>query len=585
MPEQETGPPSRTLRLALAQVNMVVGDLEGNTEKIIDYAGRAKEDGADIVVFPELAVTGYPPEDLLLKPSFVEKNLRAMERISDACRDVTAVVGFVDADSDIYNAAAVIHNGRIAGVHHKRFLPNYGVFDELRYFRRGNATSVFRLGGLSFGVSVCEDIWYPVGPMRDQAIFGGAILLININSSPFYSVKWKWREHMAATRAGDNAAYVVYVNLVGGQDELVFDGHSMVFDPRGRLVTRGRPFEEELILVDIEPEYARHVRLADPRWRQEVEEVEGAPVQSIDLEPLPPRERPTLPPREVAPPERVEEVYQALVLGTRDYVRKNGFDGVVIGVSGGIDSALTATIASDALGPDKVTAVSMPSVYSSQEARRDAEQLAKNLGTRLVTIPIQEVFDAYKAALKPVFAGLPEDVTEENIQARIRGNYLMALSNKFRLLVLTTGNKSEMATGYATLYGDMAGGFAVLKDVPKTLVYELARYRNSREPVIPESIIERPPSAELRPGQLDVDTLPPYEILDPILHLYIEDDFSPAEIIERGYPEDVVRKVVKMVDRNEYKRRQAPPGIKITPKAFGRDRRLPITNLFKDWPE
>jgi len=593
----DDGAGTGALRIALAQINLCVGDIEGNAERIIAEIDRAAAGGADIVVFPELAVTGYPPEDLLLKPSFVEHNMRALERIAGACKDLAAVVGFAEADSDIYNAAAVIRSGSVAGVHRKNFLPNYGVFDEMRYFRRGRGTNVYRLGSVLFGVSVCEDIWYPEGPHREQAICGGASVLININASPFHSMKWKWREAMLATRASDNGAYVVYLNLVGGQDELVFDGHSMVFDPSGRLIARGRSFEEEMIFVDLDPDIALHTRLSDTRWRQEACEAAQTQVGIIDLGPASGGARPPIPDgkaggSEVAPPDRVEEVYGALILGTRDYVRKNGFEGVVIGLSGGIDSALTAVIAADAIGPERVTAVSMPSVFSSEDAKTDAETLARNLGIRFLTLPIQDLFEGYKAALAPAFHRVSgdlkppsngADVTEENIQARIRGNYLMALSNKFRLLVLTTGNKSELATGYATLYGDMAGGFSVLKDVPKTLVYELSRYRNSRGAVIPAGIIERAPSAELRADQKDSDTLPPYDVLDPILHLYIEDDFSPSEIVRRGYPEEVVRRVVAMVDRNEYKRRQSAPGIKITPKAFGRDRRLPITNRFQEW--
>jgi len=589
---KKPGATGDSLRLALAQINPCVGDLEGNAAKIVDYVGRGREAGADIVVCPELAITGYPPEDLLLKPSFLEGNRRVLDKVIAASKGVTVVCGFVDVDDDIYNAAAVIHDGRLAGVHRKVFLPNYGVFDEFRYFQKGCSTAVYRLGGSTFGVSVCEDIWYPDGPHRAQAL-AGAQVLININASPFYSLKWKWRESMLATRAGDNSAYVVYVNTVGGQDELVFDGHSLVLDPEGQVLVRGKSFEEQLIVVDLDTGNVCHSRLADPRWRQEEPSAECGtrnaefPVQIVDLGPrLAPPHPPTPHPRPLTPPDRVEEVYRALVLGTHDYVRKNRFKHVAIGVSGGIDSALTATIAADALGPESVTGVSMPSAFTSAGSKADAEKLAESLEIELLTIPVGEVFESYKAALRPVFAAQPalrqaQDVAEENLQARIRGNYLMALSNKFGWLVLTTGNKSEMATGYATLYGDMAGGFAVLKDVPKTLVYELANYRNGAGPVIPKSIIERAPSAELRPDQKDVDTLPPYEVLDPILHHYVEEDASPAEIVEKGYPEDVVRRVVAMVDRNEYKRRQAPPGIKITPKAFGKDRRLPITNAYQ----
>lgn len=571
------------LRIALAQINCTVGDLGGNTAKIINYIESGKKAGADIVVFPELAITGYPPEDLLLKPSFLEGNLRALNQIIDASKDITVICGFVDVDDDIYNAAAVIHNGKLAGVNRKVFLPNYGVFDELRYFQKGCETTIYRLGGRVFGVSVCEDMWYPDGPHRTQAL-AGAQIAININASPFYSLKWKWRESMLTTRAVDNSAYIVYVNMVGGQDELVFDGHSMIVDPRARLVTRGRPFEEELIVADLAIGSVWHTRLADPRWRQEAPACRepAFPVDMIDLGDIAVKEKPPIPERRASAPERVEEVYEALVLGTRDYVRKNRFEHVVIGLSGGVDSALTAAIAVDALGADSVTGVSMPSVFTSEGTRTDAERLAEQLGIELLTIPIQDILENYKNILKPAFSGRPEDVTEENLQARIRGNYLMALSNKFRWLVLTTGNKSEMATGYSTLYGDMAGGFAVIKDVPKTLVYELCNYRNGIAPTIPQSIIDRPPSAELRPDQLDQDTLPPYEMLDSILHLYIEQDASLVEITEKGFPEEIVRRVIRMVDINEYKRRQAPPGVKITPKAFGKDRRLPITNAFRE---
>jgi NAD+ synthase (glutamine-hydrolysing) len=572
------------LRLALAQINPVVGDLKGNTAKIIDYVERAREWAPDIVVFPELAITGYPPEDLLLKPSFLEGNLRALDDVIAASQGLTVICGFVDVNGDIYNAAAVIHNGKLAGVERKVFLPNYGVFDEFRYFQKGCETATYRLGGSIFGVSICEDMWYPDGPHRAQAL-AGAHVLININASPFYSLKWKWRESMLSTRAGDNSAFLVYLNTIGGQDELVFDGHSVIFDPRARPIARGKAFEEDLIVVDIDTGSVWHTRLADPKWRQDAPPCREPefPVSIIDLGPKQEVAHPEIPKVVVpTPPERVEEVYKALVLGTRDYVRKNGFRHVTIGLSGGIDSALVAVIAVDALGSDAVTGVTMPSVFTSTGTKADAELIAHNLGIELLTLPIHDVFESYKTALKPAFADRPEDVTEENLQARIRGNYLMALSNKFRWLVLTTGNKSEMATGYATLYGDMAGGFAVLKDVPKTLVYELSDYRNSISAAIPQSTIDRPPSAELRPDQRDVDSLPPYATLDPILHLYIEQDASPSEIIDKGYPEDIVRRVVAMVDRNEYKRRQAPPGVKITPKAFGKDRRLPITNAFRE---
>ena len=585
-------PASMPLRIAIAQMNTTVGDLDGNTERIIACIGRAKQAGADIVAFPELAITGYPPEDLLLKNGFVQKNIACLQRIAEAAKGITAVVGFVDLEEDIFNAAAVISDGRLIGVHHKVHLPNYGVFDEARYFQAGGVPKVYELGGTIFGVEVCEDSWYAEGPHRLQALVGDAQVIIVINSSPFHAGKWEFREEMLATRASDNSCFFVYGNLVGGQDELVFDGHSMVFGPDGRLICRGPAFEEALVLVDLDVNDVLHRRLVDTRFREERERA-GAecprPVERIKIPP--PLEgggpgegcsRPELPSCLMEPPGRLEEIYKALMLGTRDYVDKNGFDRVVFGLSGGIDSALTAVIAADALGRERVVAVVMPSQFSSAETQSDAVKLAEALGIEHYGIPITQVFEAYKSTLADAFAGRPQDVTEENLQARTRGNILMALSNKFGWLVLTTGNKSEIAVGYSTLYGDMAGGFGILKDVPKTLVYELVEYRNGLGRVIPESIIKRAPSAELRPGQKDVDTLPPYETLDPILHAYVEEDKSVREIAAMGFDEQTVRRVVRMVDRNEYKRRQAPPGIKITPKAFGKDRRLPITNKYRE---
>ncbi|MDO8684168.1 MAG: NAD+ synthase [Armatimonadota bacterium] len=575
--------PPPSLRLALVQMNPTVGDLEGNANKILDAVQQAKEHKADVVVFPELALTGYPPEDLLLKPQFTADNLKQLEAIAPQIEDITAVIGFVDGNADIFNAAAIIHNGEIAGIHHKFYLPTYGVFDEDRYFQKGNELQVFKLKGVTFGVSVCEDIWYPEGPHRIQTLLGDAELIININASPFHSGKWIDRERMLSVRAADNDAVVAYVNTVGGQDELVFDGHSLVINPNGEIIARGRAFEEEIIYVDVDTGAPMHRRLIDPKRRKEklaLQKQMDRP-QTIKLVANKTDDKkPPLPSRQVNPPERVEEVYSALTLGLRDYVRKNQFKGVVLGLSGGIDSALTAAIAADALGNDAVTTVSMPSEITSSESKEDAEALAKNFGIKLLTIPIKQVFESYKDILAPAFAGLAENTTEENLQARTRGNILMALSNKFGWLVLTTGNKSEMACGYATLYGDMAGGFAVIKDVPKTLVYELANYRNRKSEVIPRRIIEKEPTAELRPGQKDVDSLPPYSLLDPILRYYVEEDRSVEEIIHLGFDEAIVRKVARMVDRNEYKRRQAPPGVKITPKAFGRDRRLPITNWY-----
>ncbi len=578
----------RTVRLALAQLNMTVGDIEGNTRKLVETIERARAQGANLVLFPELAISGYPPEDLLLKPDFIEANLRALDDVRQATHNITAVVGYPHADDyDTYNAAAVLQNGKLVGTYRKHYLPNYGVFDENRYFGEGLESPVFDFAGDIVGVSICEDIWYPVGPPQIQALAGGAELLANISASPYYRGKGRDRERMLATRAADNVAIVAYCNLVGGQDELVFDGASLVFGPRGELLARGPAFEEVLILVDVDLAEVFRARLHDPRRRKDVALAQtfSEQVRRIQAEPFstPGAERPPIEPLVAPVLNPLEEVYRALVLGTRDYVHKNGFETVVIGLSGGIDSSLTATIAVDALGADHVVGVSMPSRFSSEGSIRDARELARNLGIRLITISIEPPFEGYLKALAEVFAGLEFDVTEENIQARIRGNYLMALSNKFGWLVLTTGNKSESAVGYATLYGDMAGGFAPIKDVFKTLVYELARWRNAQPdgPIIPESVLTKPPSAELRPGQKDTDALPPYEVLDVILELYVERDYSAKEIVEQGFPPDVVEQVIRMVDRSEYKRRQAPPGIKITTRAFGKDRRLPITNHYR----
>jgi NAD+ synthase (glutamine-hydrolysing) len=579
----------RVLRVGLAQINPTVGDLEGNVAKILEHAERGRELGVDLLCFPELAITGYPPEDLLLRRRFIDDNLRALEKVTAASSGLTLVVGFVDQDDDIYNAAAVVHDGRLAGVYRKQYLPNYGVFDENRYFQAGRESPVFRVAGANVGLTISEDIWYPGDPARSEA-FGGAEVIITITASPFHAGKRQFRERMLSTRASDNAVFLCYLNPVGGQDELVFDGGSMVFNPRGDLLARCRQFEEELLVCDLNLEEVRETRLHDPRRRKD-KLAAGAsglsPIIEVSQERAP-GERPPLSPSENAPLDPLAEVYAALVLGTRDYVRKNGFEKVLVGLSGGIDSSLVAVIAADALGIENVVGVSMPSRYSSEGSRTDAAALARNLGLRLLSIPIEGAFTASLQTLAEAFADTEAGVAEENLQARIRGNILMALSNKFGWLVLTTGNKSEMATGYSTLYGDMAGGFAVLKDVPKTLVYELARYRNPPEagggaPVIPQSVIDKPPSAELRPDQLDVDSLPPYEVLDPILLAYVEEDRSLEEIVAQGFDEATVRRVMTMVDRNEYKRRQAPPGVKITPRAFGRDRRLPIANRYRSY--
>ena len=573
----------RQFRVGLAQLNVSVGDVEGNARRVLDGIERARALGVDLVAFPELCLTGYPPEDLLFRPVFIEANLRALDRVARASTGLIVVVGFVDRRDDIMNAAAVCHDGTVAGVYHKQYLPNYGVFDENRYFQAGSDTPVFELGegGPVLAVNICEDIWYPTGPMTAQTL-AGAEVVVSINSSPYHVGKVCFREKMLATRAADHVGYLAFVNLVGGQDELVFDGQSMIFDPAGDRLALGRAFEEDLVVADLDLDAAFRARLRDSRRRKEKRGA-TAPVRRIVLSPLPERPRPELPARTTAFLDRDAEVYAALVTGTRDYVRKNGFRRVVIGLSGGIDSALTAAIAADALGREGVVGVSMPSPFSSAGTRADARRVARNLGIEFLTLPITPAYRAFRRILVAPFKGLKEDVAEENIQARVRGTLLMALSNKFGWLVLTTGNKSETGVGYCTLYGDMAGGFAVIKDVPKTMVYALAAWRNARDgaPVIPESIIRRPPSAELRPNQTDQDTLPPYEVLDGILEAYVEEDRPLEDIVAMGFDEPTVRQVISMVDRNEYKRRQAPPGVKITPRAFGRDWRLPISNRFR----
>ena len=575
----------RSIRLGMAQINPTVGDLDGNARKIVEFVEEAKSSQVEIIAFPEMALTGYPPEDLLLKPQFIKENLRCLEDIKRKVNGITAIVGFVDSEEDIYNAAAIINDGEIVGVYHKMYLPNYGVFDEERYFQAGTKPLIIRFNGIIIGVSICEDIWYPEGPAMLESIHGAEVV-ININASPFHVGKWRFREKMLATRAADNGIIVAYTNMVGGQDELVFDGHSMVFNEKGELIARGKPFEEELVVVDLDVEAVFRGRLHDPRRRKErlirIETEEEISSISIEMEDSGKGKKP-IPPRDIKPFDDIEETYHALVLGTADYLRKNRFEKAVIGLSGGIDSALTATIAVDALGGENVIGVSMPSPYTTDESREDAEKLADNLGIRLITIPITDIFMTYLKSLLDIFKGLRPNETEENLQARIRGNILMALSNKFGWLVLTTGNKSETSVGYATLYGDTAGGFAVLKDVTKTLVYELAEHINRREgrAIIPERILTKPPSAELKHNQKDLDTLPPYSILDPILKAYVEEDRSSDEIVSMGFEKEVVKKVISMVDSSEYKRRQAPPGIKITPRAFGKDRRMPITNRYE----
>ena len=574
------------MRVALAQLDPTVGDLEGNASRIVEWIERAREAEADLVAFPELALTGYPPEDLLLKPSFIRDNLRYLDRVVAASRGIAVVAGFVDLDTDIFNAAAFAYDGQLRGVYHKVYLPNYGVFDEERYFRRGRRCPIFELGGVRIGISICEDAWYPAGPVSMQAQ-QGAELLVNINGSPYHFGKRAARQTMIATRAMDSRAFVAWVNTVGGQDELVFDGNSVIFDPEGGLVAAAASFEEELLIADLDIVSVFGGRLHDTRLRREpwppadgrlqVEEV------TVTSEPRP-RHAQAVPRRVALPLDGPAEVYAALVTGTRDYVGKTGFRKVLIGLSGGVDSALTATVAVDALGTGNVIGVLMPSRFTGPENLEDAGQLAEALGIEVYEIPIETAYRGFEVTLAGPFEGRAPDVTEENLQARIRGTILMALSNKFGHLLLTTGNKSELATGYCTLYGDMAGGFAVLKDIPKTLVYELCRHRNAADGPgpIPERILTKPPSAELRPGQRDTDSLPPYEVLDPILKGYVEDDRSFEELVAAGHPPDVVARVIQLVDRSEYKRRQAPPGVKITARAFGRDRRMPIINRYTE---
>lgn len=573
----------KKLRIGLAQINSTVGDLKGNAEKIISYISEAREKGCDIIAFPELVLTGYPPEDLLLKPSFIEDNLRFIKHIAVASKDIISIVGFVDKQEDIFNAAAILYNGEIVDIYHKNYLPNYGVFDEVRYFQRGNEIVLLNIEGYKVGVSICEDIWYPENPINIQAI-EGAELVININASPYHVGKVKFREDMVKVRARDNLIAIAYVNMTGGQDELVFDGNSFIVMPDGSFLLKGKAFEEELLIADIELDSIFRNQLKDNRLRNlrafyKREEI----VREIFLD-YKIKEKFDEPPEYVVLdyPE-VELIYKALITGLKDYIHKNGFEKVVIGLSGGIDSSLTACIAVDALGKENVKGVLMPSEFTSKESIEDAQELAKNLGIETFILPITEIFHQYLNELRPIFKNVPWDHTEENLQARIRGNFLMALSNKFGWIVLATGNKSEMSVGYATLYGDMVGGFAVLKDVLKTRVYELAEYRNTLSPVIPERVLFKPPSAELRKGQTDESELAPYPILDEIIRLYIEEDVPATDIPKYGIDEKLVQKIVKMIDRNEYKRRQAPIGIKITEKAFGKDRRMPITNRFDEF--
>jgi NAD+ synthase (glutamine-hydrolysing) len=569
------------LRVAAAQINVTVGDLAANAATILSAYEAAEGVGADVVVFPELAVTGYPPEDLLLRPAFVAEAAATLDKIAARTGGTAAVIGFPQAERDLYNAAAVCADGHVHGIYRKQLLPNYAVFDEQRYFTPGDDPGpLFVIGGVRVAVSICEDVWSPSGPLAAQSA-GGAELALNLNASPYYEGRLDERETMLATRAADNSVPIVYVNLLGGQDELVFDGASVVFDEDGHLLARARQFAPDLLVVDLDVRPTFRKRLLNPRDR-----ARRPPLPEVLVSGARVGAAPASVPRTHRVEPRLEleaEVWEALVLGTRDYVAKNGFADVIIGLSGGIDSSLVAAIAVAALGAEHVTGVLMPSRYSSPGSVSDAVQLAENLKIRTLTVPIERAHEAFLELLAEPFAGTEPGLAEENLQARIRGTILMALSNKFGSLVLTTGNKSEMATGYSTLYGDMAGGFAVIKDVEKTLVYRLARWRNATAggEVIPEAVIDKAPSAELRPDQRDADSLPPYEELDPILKGYVERDRSVGDLEEDGFDPETVRRVGRLVDVSEYKRRQAPPGVRVSPKAFGKDRRLPITN---GWP-
>jgi NAD+ synthase (glutamine-hydrolysing) len=569
------------MRVALAQINATVGDIAGNEAKVREQLARAREAGAQLALFPELVVTGYPPEDLLLKEHFLADARAAVERIAADAQGIVALVGFPERADDAYNAAAVLADGGVQAIYRKVNLPNYGVFDELRYFQRGPGGAIIEVDGVKVGLTICEDIWVPGPPMTDEAL-AGARLVLNISASPYQAGKGRQREQMIAQRARDSLAAVAFCALVGGQDELVFDGHSFVVDHDGNVIARAAQFAEELLMCDVDVQAAGAARLRDTRARPAAREMAPvvAELGSFSTEGGSDPAAPGGPVTELLDADA--EIYAALVLGTRDYVTKNGFRHVVIGLSGGIDSTLVALIAVDALGPECVTCVTMPSPYSSQGTRGDAHKLAENLGVDLLELPIGEAMAGYDELLGDVFAGREPDITEENLQARIRGNLLMALSNKFGWLVLTTGNKSEMSVGYSTLYGDSAGGFAVIKDVPKLLVYRLVAERARRDPEspVPESIVTRAPSAELRPDQRDQDSLPPYEVLDAILEGYVEQDLGREQLIARGLPEADVDRVIRLVDLSEYKRRQNPPGIKVTSKAFGRDRRVPIVNRY-----
>ena len=560
-----------SIRISIAQINTTVGDLEANQSKIISYIEKARQDRSDVIVFPELTVTGYPPEDLLHKPYFVDQNMTSAQKVAEATQDICAVYGFVESQNGLYNSAAIAHNGKLISTYQKQLLPNYGVFDEKRYFTHGENTKIYRLSGVNIGINICEDVWSHSGPIKEQSD-SGAELILNINASPYHVNKQFERTAMLSRRAKDNNVHIVYVNMVGGQDELVFDGGSVVLDPEGATLHGGHLFMEMLETYDLDITTRNQVNTPNVE-RIFISDKSDDITSEIYSTPT------------ARPMDEIEEIYNALVLGTRDYVLKCGFKKVLIALSGGIDSSLVAAIAAKALGPENVIGLSMPSIFSSDGSKSDAKELSENLGFVLRTIEINPIFESFTASLSNEFIGTEWDATEENIQSRIRGNLVMAMSNKFNWLVLTTGNKSEMAVGYATIYGDMAGGFSVIKDVPKSTVYELCDYINRSEidPIIPPTVINKPPSAELRPDQKDSDSLPDYSILDPILQMYIEEDMSIESIVNQGFTRPTVSEIIKLVDKNEYKRRQSPPGVKITSKNFGRDRRMPISNRFKSY--
>ncbi|MDX9714303.1 MAG: NAD+ synthase [Dissulfurispiraceae bacterium] len=570
----------KTLRVVLCQINPTVGDLDGNVQKILSFMKRAQEHEPDIIVFPELAVTGYPPEDLLLRPSFISDNLDALRTIQDATGSAVVIAGFVDRKEDIYNAAAVMQNKKLLDIYHKVYLSNYGVFDESRYFRAGTRSPMYKIENINFNISICEDIRYPEAYAASHAT-GSADLMININSSPYHAGKSESIQKMISTRAFDNGVFIAYLNSVGGQDELVLDGGSFIVDQNGRLAASAEQFEEDLIVADLDLESPVSARKPISRKLLPVRKNEVITVRQ-QCSSRTSRMEPSALVRNLV---REEEIFRALVLGTKDYIRKNSFKKMCVGLSGGVDSALVLAIAVEAVGSENVVSVFMPSCFTSEESRKDSYELAANLGIRIIEQPISRLFDLYMEELAPVFNDMQFDAAEENLQARIRGNILMAMSNKFGWLVLTTSNKSEMSVGYSTLYGDMAGGFAVIRDIPKTDVYRIAEWYNRTRvsSMIPENILTKAPTAELRTGQKDTDSLPPYDKLDPLLKAYIDENRDNEYLLSCGLSEDETIRVLNMVDASEYKRRQSPPGIKITERAFGRDRRVPITNCYRKW--